>query len=303
MARQIETFLEMMTVERAAANNTLAAYRRDLDDLESFLTQRKVGVMQAEGADLAAYMRALAHAGMSTRTQARRLSCLRQFYGFVYAEGWRPDDPTSRIDFPRLGRTLPKVLTEGDVDKLLQAARALPAPAGPMMTALLELLYGTGLRVSELVGLPFSSLARDPSILMVRGKGDKDRTVPLSHVTRNAVQAWILLRKESLGKKLSRWLFPALKGNGHLSRAGFARMLLRVGMTAQIDPRRLSPHVLRHAFATHLLAHGADLRVVQELLGHANITTTEIYTHLLDEPKIKLVQQCHPLAGMLKGRE
>lgn len=302
MSRQIETFLEMMSVERGASFNTLDAYRRDLDDLDGFLSRRGTGAAKASAADLSAYMRSLADCGLAPRTQARRLSCLRQFYGFVYAEGWRQDDPTSRLDSPRLGRVLPKVLSEDDVEALLAAARALEAPRGTMMTALLELLYATGLRVSELVGLPYAAVARDPDMMVVRGKGDKERLVPLSDPARRAVKDWIAVRAGLLGKKPSRWLFPAHGKSGHLSRSAFAKHLLRVGMTAGIDPRRLSPHVLRHAFATHLLAHGADLRVVQELLGHADIATTEIYTHVLDEPKTRLVQQHHPLAGLLKPK-
>lgn len=299
--RHKEAFLEMMAVERAAAINTLDAYRRDLDDLDGFLTRRGVAPLAAAGADLAAYMRALADAGMATRTQARRLSCLRQFYAFLFAEGWRGDDPTTRLDAPRLGRPLPKYLSEAEVDALLAAARVLPAPQGLMMTALLELLYATGLRVSELVGLPYSAVARDPAVLVVRGKGDKERMVPLSDPARQAMRDWLPVRQAALPKaKPSRWLFPGSGKTGHLTRSGFARALLRVGMAAGIDPRRLSPHVLRHAFATHLLAHGADLRVVQEMLGHADIATTEIYTHVLEEPKARLVNQHHPLAGVLK---
>lgn len=303
MSRHVEAFLEMMSVERGASLNTLDAYRRDLEDLAGFLTRRNADPATATGADLSAYLRALADAGLATRTQARRLSCLRQFYGFVYAEGWRRDDPTSRLDAPRLGRVLPKVLTEADVDALLAAARDLPPPHGVMMTALLDLLYATGMRVSELVGLPYAALARDPDMMVVRGKGNKERLVPLSVPARRAVKDWLAARADILGKKKpSKWLFPAHGKAGHLTRSAFAKHLLKVGMRAGIDPRRLSPHVLRHAFATHLLAHGADLRVVQELLGHADIATTEIYTHVLDEPKTRLVQQHHPLAGLMKPK-
>lgn len=286
----------MMAVERGASPNTLDAYRRDLADLAGHL--RGGAVVAASEDDLRSYLRALS--GLATRTQARRLSCLRQFYAFAYAEGWRPDDPTARLDSPRLGRVLPKLLSEAEVDALLAAGRALPGDDGVMMTALLELLYGTGLRVSELVGLPFAAVARDPAMLVVRGKGSKERMVPLSDPARDALRAWKAAREARLGKKPSKWLFPSPARGGHLTRSGFARMLLRVGMGAGIDPRRLSPHVLRHAFATHLLARGADLRVVQELLGHADIATTEIYTHVLDEPKAALVRAAHPLAGLGK---
>lgn len=301
--RRKEAFLEMMAVERAAAINTLDAYRRDLDDLDGFLIRRQTSPQNATDKDLAAYMRALADAGMAPRTQARRLSCLRQFYAFIFAEGWRADDPTSRLDAPRLGRPLPKYLSETEVDGLLAAARQLPVTQAPAMVALLELLYATGLRVSELVGLPYSAVARDPAVLIVRGKGNKERMVPLSDPARQAVRDWLPVRQAALGKaKGSRWLFPGPGKSGHVSRAGFARALLRVGLIAGIDPRRLSPHVLRHAFATHLLAHGADLRVVQEMLGHADIATTEIYTHVLEEPKTRLVNQHHPLAVLLKPK-
>lgn len=302
MPRHVEAFLEMMSIERGASPNTLDAYRRDLDDLGGFLTRRGRTAIAASADDVAAYMRHLADCGMATRTQARRLSCLRQFYAFAYGEGWRTDDPTTRVDAPRLGRVLPKVLGEAEVDGLLDAARALPEPNGPMMTCLLEILYGTGLRVSELVGLKLAAVARDPDMLVVMGKGAKERMVPLSDPARDAIRAWKTVRERLLGKTPSRWLFPSHGKSGHLTRAGFARMLLKVGMVAGIDPRRLSPHVLRHAFATHLLAHGADLRVVQEMLGHADIATTEIYTHVLDEPKTRLVNTAHPLAGLGKPR-
>ncbi|CAA7621988.1 Tyrosine recombinase XerD [Magnetospirillum sp. LM-5] len=295
MSRHTEAFLEMMAVERGASPHTLDAYRRDLDRFAEFL--KGDSVVAATPQDVAAFLRDLAKAGMAARTQARRLSALRQFFRFAFAEGWRPDDPTSRVAMPRLGRPLPKVLSEAEVDQLLEAARAVAPPQGLMVTALLELLYATGLRVSELVGLPFASLARDPAVLVVRGKGDKERMVPLSDPARAAVAAWLPLRAGLLDRKGSRWLFPSAAKSGHLTRSGFAAMLLRVGMKAGIDPRRLSPHVLRHAFASHLLAHGADLRVVQEMLGHADIATTEIYTHVLDAPKVRLVQQHHPLAG------
>ena len=300
MSRHEESFLEMMAVERGASPNTLDAYRRDLDHFGAFLAPRGTTSIKAGPKDVAAYMHALATLGMAVRTQARRLSCLRQFYRFAFAEGWRPDDPTSRVDMPRLGRPLPKILSEDEVDQLLAAARRVPAPQGVMVTALLEVLYATGLRVSELVSLPFAAVARDPEVLVVRGKGDKERMVPLSDPARAALAEWRAVRADLLGKKkASRWLFPSHAKSGHLTRAGFARMLLRVGLAAGIDPRRLSPHVLRHAFASHLLAHGADLRVVQEMLGHADIATTEIYTHIQDAPKVRLVQSHHPLAGKL----
>jgi integrase/recombinase XerD len=203
MSRHVETFLEMMAVERGAAANTLDAYGRDLADLADFLRRRGVAPIAATGADIAAYLRSQNDAGMATRTQARRLSCLRQFYRFAFAEGWRGDDPTSRVDMPRLGRGLPRLLSEAEVDRLLEAARTLPDPQGPQMTALLELLYATGLRVSELVGLPFAAVARDPAVLIVRGKGDKERMVPLSDPARTALTAWKDVRAKAMRLKTS----------------------------------------------------------------------------------------------------
>jgi integrase/recombinase XerD len=296
MSRHIESFLEMMAAERAAAANTLDAYRRDLDDFSAFMVRRSRAVEAAEGDDLKAYVKLLNDCGMAARTQARRLSCLRQFFGFLFAEGRRPDDPTSKLDAPKLGRPLPKYLSEAEVDALLAAARALPDDDGVMASALLELLYATGLRVSELVGLPLSAVARSPKVMVVRGKGSKERMVPLGDAARDAVAAWVEVRKRLLGKKASPFLFPSHGESGHLHRDGFARMLKRLALAAELDPARVSPHVLRHSFASHLLAHGADLRSVQQMLGHADVATTEIYTHVLDEQRVRLVRSHHPLA-------
>ena len=295
----------MEAAERGAAANTLDAYRRDLDDCAAFLARRGLVPERAGADDLRAYLGHQADIGMAPRTQARRLSCLRQFYGFLVAEGVRGDDPTTTLDAPRLGRPLPKYLSEDEVGRLLAAARALPAPDGVMVTALLELLYATGMRVSELVGLPLSTLARNPEVMVVRGKGAKERMVPLSQPARDAVAAWIPLRAALLPERRppSRWLFPSYGQSGHLTRTGLAGMLLRLAVAAGIDPHRVSPHVLRHSFASHLLAHGADLRSVQQMLGHADITTTEIYTHILDEQRTRLVRQHHPLAKLGRGKE
>ncbi|MBI2236181.1 MAG: site-specific tyrosine recombinase XerD [Magnetospirillum sp.] len=304
MSRRAEAFLEMMAAERGAAANTLDAYRRDLDDLRDFLARRGRGLDHAEVEDLRAYLAQLAAAGMAARTQARRLSCLRQFYRFLFAEGARPDDPSSTLDSPRPGRPLPKYLHEAEVEALLTAARGLDQPAATLMTALLELLYATGLRVSELVSLPMSAVARDPAVLVVRGKGSKERMVPLGEPARQALKAWRALRDALLPKKQpSRWAFPSHGRSGHLTRDGFAKMLERVTLAAGIEPCRVSPHVLRHSFASHLLAHGADLRSVQQMLGHADIATTEIYTHVLDEQRTRLVQRHHPLAQSAPGKK
>ncbi len=295
----------MEAAERGAAANTLDAYRRDLDDCAGFLARDGIALEQADADDLRAYLTNQADLGMAPRTQARRLSCLRQFYGFLVAEAVRREDPTSTLDSPRLGRPLPKYLSEDEVERLLDAARALPSPDGPMLTALLELLYATGMRVSELVGLSLAAVVRDPQVLLVRGKGDKERMVPLSQPARDAVMAWIPLRAalRPEGGIPSRWLFPSHGRSGHLTRSGLAKMLLRLAIAAGVDPRRVSPHVLRHSFASHLLAHGADLRSVQAMLGHADIATTEIYTHVLDERLTRLVRHHHPLAGLGRRKE
>jgi integrase/recombinase XerD len=297
MAGQAETFLEMMAAERGAAANTLDAYGRDLEELTAFLAARGRDARSAGADDVRAWLASQAAQGMAVRTQARRLSCVRQFFQFLFAEGMRADDPTTNLDAPRLGRPLPKYLSEDEVRALLDAARGLEGDAGLLMTALLETLYATGMRVSEIVALPASAVARDPSVLVVRGKGSKERMVPLSDPARAALAAWKLVRDANQPKKTpSRWLFPSHGRSGHLTRSGLAKMLDRLALAAGIDPARVSPHVLRHSFASHLLAHGADLRSLQQMLGHADIATTEIYTHVLDETRVRLVRDHHPLA-------
>jgi integrase/recombinase XerD len=302
--RHIESFLEMMQVERGASPNTLDAYGRDLGDFAEFLAGRGLRPLNADGRAVAAYMARQAETGMAARTQARRLSCLKQFYGFAFAERLRPDDPTANIDAPRLGRPLPKYLRREEVTALLDAAHALEGVDGILMTALLETLYAAGLRVSELVSLPLSAVARDPAVLVVRGKGSKERMVPLSDPARAALAAWKAERAAVCPKsRPSRWLFPSTGALGHLTRSGFARMLGRVAVLAGLDPSKVSPHVLRHSFASHLLSGGADLRSVQEMLGHADIATTEIYTHLIDDEAGRLVRAHHPLAAKAKSKE
>ncbi len=292
----------MMAAERGAVANTLDAYRRDLAFLSGFLAKRGRDLTAAGADDLRAFLAAQARRGMAERTQARRLSCLRQFYGFVFAEGLRTDNPTTGLDAPRRRRVLPKYLSEADALGLIEAAAALPGDDGDMAVALMELLYGAGLRVSELVGLPLAAVARDSGVLMVRGKRAKDRMVPLSDPARDAVRAWIAVRARRVPKsRPSKWLFPSRGRTGHLTRSGFARLLTRLADRAGIARHRVSPHVLRHSFASHLLAHGADLRAVQQMLGHSDIATTEIYTHILDERRQQLVRQHHPLAGLMNG--
>jgi integrase/recombinase XerD len=285
-SRHVESFLEMMAAERAAAVNTLDAYGRDLEDFGDFVGALGLAEHEADTEALRAYIGDMKKRGMAPRTAARRLSTLRQFHQFLFAEGIRTDDPSSVIDSPRLGRPLPKYLSEAEVEALLTAAH----DRSPRDAALMELLYAAGLRVSELVSLPYSAVARDQPGLIVRGKGSKERMVPLGEPARQAVAAWRAVRPPG------KWLFPGDGESGHLTRWGFARMLEELALAAGIDRQRVSPHVLRHSFASHLLAHGADLRSVQQMLGHADIATTQIYTHVLDGRLKSLVNDHHPLA-------
>ncbi|WP_274605723.1 site-specific tyrosine recombinase XerD [Afifella marina] len=297
----IEAFLEMLAAERGASVNTLAAYRRDLlDALGTVSDLREVG-----GDGVRDYIGTLAGRGMSPATQSRRVSALRQFFRFLLSEGLRSDDPTIVLDRPKPRRGLPKTLSVEEVGALLETARARAdrdAPparrlAATRMRALLELLYATGLRVSELVGLPASAATGERPFLIVTGKGGRERLVPLNEEARLAMRDYrALLGERQAGR--SPFLFPAASACGHLTRQAFACDLKEVGIEAGISPTRLSPHVLRHAFATHLLSGGADLRAVQTLLGHADISTTQIYTHILEERMKSLVQEHHPLGRM-----
>ena len=287
----------MLQAERGVSKNTRAAYGTDLDQLQAFLARRKQKPATADTEALRAYLKSLDYVGMTPRTVARRLSVMRQFFRFLLAERLRDDDPTSALDSPRLGRPLPKVLSRAEVDRLIEATRSKDVVDGGRMATLLEILYATGLRVSELVTLPLSSVERDPAALIVRGKGDKERLVPLSDPARVAIASWRHVRAVLLGDdEPSRFLFPSRGRTGHLTRQRFAQLLKEAALAAGIDPARVSPHVLRHAFASHLLEGGADLRSVQLMLGHADIATTQIYTHVLDEKLRALVQEKHPLA-------
>lgn len=302
----IDAFLEMMAAERNAARNTLAAYRTDLIDYAAFLAKQGGSIDRAGPEDVEAYFASVEGRGLKPSTAARRLSALRQFHRFSLDDGLRTDDPTSRIEAPRRGRRLPKYLTEDEVEAMLRiAAEALTDPAGrareqrvARFMALLEILYATGLRVSELVGLPLSALAQDPRFVLVTGKGGRERMVPLSDPARAAIARWLGFRPKGLLPKQAKFLFPAGTATGHMTRQHFAQGLKALAIEAGIEPTRVSPHVLRHAFASHLLAHGADLRVVQTLLGHADISTTEIYTHILDEKLRSLVNRHHPMARL-----
>lgn len=307
-ALQVESFLEMMSAERGAAANTLQSYERDLSDARSFLNGRGVRLTEAASGDLSAYLAHLAWQGFAPSSQARRLSALRQFYRFLYGEGLRGDDPTGILDAPRKGRALPKTLSVEDVGRLIERAAAEAAEPGPdllarrRMHALVELLYATGMRVSELVSLPASVLSQAGRFLVVRGKGNKERLVPLSRAAIAALAAYGEARAAGTGDDPATgdFLFPAKSREGHLPRQVFARDLKALAGRAGIRAASLSPHVLRHAFASHLLQNGADLRAVQELLGHADISTTQIYTHVLEERLHALVQAHHPLAKQAK---
>jgi integrase/recombinase XerD len=273
--------------ERGAARNTIAAYQADLTDFAGFAAARGQPPAAADAATLQAYMAGLHRAGLSARTAARRLSALRQFHLFLLREAIRADDPTALLDTPRLPKVLPKYLSEQEVDALLTTAATRDGPAH----AALEILYASGLRVSELLGLPRSALSTDAAVLLIRGKGGKERIVPLSDAARGAAAA--LARRRD---RPSPWLFAGRDPHHAMTRQGFALQLKQVALEAGLDPARVSPHVLRHSFASHLLARGADLRSLQLLLGHADISTTQIYTHVLAERLQRLVETHHPLA-------
>ena len=289
-----EAFLEMLAAERGAARNTLAAYQADLEDFAAFMRAQGVMAGMAGAGHVGAYIEALHGAGLAARTQARRLSALRQFFLFLLREGIRDDNPAAELASPRLPQSLPKYLSESEVEQLLQAAQELPGVPGLKACAGLEILYATGLRISELLALPAHALASDAAVLMLKGKGGRERVVPLSGKAKLAAAC---LRETAAGlKPPPRYLFSGRNPAQAMTRQGFALLLKQVALKANIDPARLSPHVLRHSFASHLLAHGADLRSLQKLLGHADIATTQIYTHVLAERLQRLVQAHHPLA-------
>jgi integrase/recombinase XerD len=292
MERHVEAFLEMLAAERGAARNTLTAYAADLTDFAACAATRGSGVASASSDDVQAYLNGLHAAGLSARTAARRVSALRQFHRFLLREGIRADDPTALLDTPRLPKALPKYLSEGEVDALLGAAAAHAGRSGAVARAALEILYATGMRVSELLSLPRASLSGDAKVLLIRGKGGKERIVPLSDAARQAAAALVAITGDG-----SRHLFPGRDPRRAMTRQGFFLLLKQIALEAGLDPARVSPHVLRHSFASHLLARGADLRSLQLLLGHSDIATTQIYTHVLAERLQRLVEQHHPLAG------
>jgi integrase/recombinase XerD len=287
----------MLSAERGAAGLTLGAYRNDLCDLSGFLAGRGCALEAADAASLHLYVAAADSRHWSPRTLARRISALRQFYKFLLVDGVRADDPTTGLDTPRLGRPLPKILAESEVEALCTTAARWPGEEGVRLRCILELLYASGLRISELVTLPLAAVQRDPRFLAVRGKGGKERVVPLSEPARARLAEYRAVRDRFLSAgRPSRWLFPSRGATGHLTRQRCGQLLKDLAQGAGLDPERLSPHVLRHAFASHLIDHGADLRSVQQMLGHADIATTQIYTHVQTDRLRRLVESAHPLA-------
>lgn len=306
-----ESFLEMMSAERGASANTLDAYRRDIERYLGFLTDSGSGSIQCGSETVRQFLGTVSASGAAASTQARILSTVRQFHKFLYGDGLRGDDPTAVVDAPKQSRPLPKILSIEEVDRLIVTAEAEAAQRGGSpgsalrclrMLALLETLYASGLRVSELVALPRTAAKGDNPFLTVTGKGNKERLVPLSARARKALDRYscALEEQEEDSREASPFLFPAASKEGHLTRQAFARDLKDLAIRAGLAPSRMSPHVLRHAFASHLLQNGADLRAVQQLLGHADISTTQIYTHVLDERLRELVESHHPLAKASK---
>ena len=304
-AAPIDLFLDMIVAERGAARNTIEAYRRDLADYAGFLQARGRSVMQADTPDVRAWLGDLEARGFEASSSARKLSSVRQLHKFLLVENLRADDPAAILEGPRRHAPLPKILSVDEVDALIERARAATAEPDASPTrrmraarlyALVELLYATGLRVSELIGLPRTAARAKDAFIGVRGKGGRDRLVPLTPAARAAIGAYRdSLKAAAPALAESKWLFPSDGESGHLTRQAFARDLKTLAAGVGISAARISPHVVRHAFASHLLQNGADLRVVQELLGHADISTTQIYTHVLDERMRAMVRDLHPL--------
>ncbi len=294
---QIDIFIEMMAAERGAAINTLAAYSRDLKQFEVFMLRQNRNIESTDAENIKKYLAQLKSKDRAPTTHARKLSVLKQFFQFLYMERQRLDDPSAGIEGPRTGRPLPKYLSESEVELLLDTARGQSGAYGVRMMALMEILYATGIRVSELVSLPLAAISSDRKILLVKGKGKKERMVPLTAPAINSIADYLDLRKGFLIKGTpSIYLFPSRAKKGHITRAGFGILLKQLAGVAGIESKRVSPHVLRHSFASHMLANGADLRALQQLLGHADISTTQIYTHIQEERMRDLVLQNHPLS-------
>lgn len=298
MRQTLPLFLEMLLAEKGVSLKTIEAYQKDL---EGFFAHAPLALQTVTETHISEYIQSLSKAQFAVTTQQRKLSALRQFFKFLVREGHLEKDPTLLIEAPQRGRQLPKTLSRGDVEKLLQTAKEWEGAEGIRLSALLEILYATGLRVSELVQLPLTAvketLNSDQPILWVRGKGQKERIVILSQSALTALGQYLDVRPSFLGKsKASPWLFPSSSQEGHLTRQRFGQLLKALTLRANLDTATLSPHTLRHAFATHLLRGGADLVSVQKLLGHSDISTTQIYTHIAQEDLAELVETCHPLA-------
>ncbi len=300
----ISSFLDAQAAELGAATNTLLAYGRDLKDFADWLDRKGTTFEQADRDQVEAYLIDCDAQGLAQATRARRLSAIKQVYRFAFEEGWRPDNPAIQIKGPGRAKRLPKTLGVPEVDRLLAAARTTGRTDEDRArnTCLMELLYATGMRVSELVAMPVAAARGDPRMLLILGKGGKERMVPLSPPAREALSDWLELRDKAEEKQVekgglaSKYLFPSRGKAGHLTRQRFYLLIKDLAVTGNVPPSDVTPHTLRHAFATHLLANGADLRSIQTLLGHADVATTEIYTHVLDERLSELVLQHHPLA-------
>lgn len=309
LPRSVESFIEFMRVERGAADNTIAAYTRDLADVCKFFKGVNADIAKATSDQIRGYLKFLdtqpsadQKSTTSKRTHARRLSALRQYYRYLMGENQRKDDPTTAIESPKQKRSLPKVLTEKEVNTLIRTATQMnDGPDGVRLACLLELIYATGVRVSELVSLPLSAIQEDARYIVIKGKGGRERVVPLSDPARDALKGYLDVRKAYIAahreNKQTPWLFPSrTSDSGHLTRQRFAQLLKEVASAAGMEAGKVSPHILRHAFATHLLNHGADLRSVQKMLGHADIATTQIYTHVITEDARRMLKDKHPLA-------
>ncbi len=312
----VDSFLEMLRGERGAAENTIQAYWRDLADVSLYLRKnRSTDVNVATTEDIQAYLKDLSEkthtkgnktGKIAVRTVARRLSAMRQFFRFVISEDVRQDDPTSTIESPKQGRTLPKVLSEAEVTQLIKTAGIPGKPESVRLVCLIEMLYATGLRVSELVGLPMAAIGENNQFVMISGKAGRERMVPISDPAQKAMETYFNVRKQFIGVEnrtnQEQWVFPSrTSDSGHLTRQRFAQLLKDLARAAEVDEDRVSPHVLRHAFATHLLRNGADLRSVQKMLGHADIATTQIYTHILGDDAKATVEEKHPLSKTRTG--
>lgn len=298
--KYIDAFLDVMVAERGASVRTIAAYGKDLTDLNGFLSARGIDLRKATRTDLEEYLHSIVKAGLSAKTQGRRLSALREFYRYLYSEDLIKKNPADYLQSPKIGQSLPKYLTEDEVKRLIDKADENDV----RMKTMLEVLYASGMRVSELVGLTVLAVTKDNKTITITGKGNKERIVPLNEPAAVALNEWLIHRELSLKRgRVSKWLFPSSGKEGHLTRDGFFKALKKIALATDIDPERVSPHVLRHSFASHLVAHDADLRSVQKMLGHADIATTQIYTHILQDRLKKTVENSHPLAySATKGK-